>query len=516
MQRREFLKSTGVLATTSIFMTKTLMNCAKKSKKPNIVYILADDLGYGELGCYGQKIIKTPNIDKLAENGMKFSNHYSGSPVCAPSRCVLLTGKHSGHAYIRGNDEWKRDGNVWDFQEVEKNPKLEGQRPIPANTMTIGKLLQNQDYKTACIGKWGLGPAFSEGSPNKQGFDFFYGFNCQRQAHTYYPVHLYKNEERVQLDNKMVPPNTKFDSNLDPYDEASYADFNLQNYAPDLMIKEALNFLDENKNSNFFLYYPTPLPHVPLQVTKKWVDMYKDTFVDEEPYIKGSYFPCRYPNATYAGMISYMDDQVGQIVEKLKEMGQYENTLIIFSSDNGATYTGGADTQLFDSNGKFGAEYGKGKGFTHEGGIRVPMIASWYKKIKPGSESDHISAFWDVMATLSEVSGGITPDDTDGISFLPELLGKDQQKHEFLFWDYPEYGGQQAVRMGKWKGMRKNIRKDGNLVIELYNLDNDPKESTNIASSNPEIVEKIRKIMDKEHTQSILKSFRMKALGDEV
>ncbi len=516
MKRRNFLKTTGVFATTALLSSSLLKNCAIAQKKPNIVYILADDLGYGELGCYGQKIIKTPNIDKIAKNGMKFTDHYSGSPVCAPSRCVLLTGKHGGHAFIRGNDAWGSRGDVWNFKAVEKNPKLEGQYPIPAETVTVAKLLKNQGYKTACIGKWGLGPAFSEGSPNKQGFDFFYGFNCQRQAHTYYPVHLYKNEERVILNNRMIVPGRKFDESLDPLKEESYADYNLNDYAPDFMIKEALNFLDENKNDPFFLYYPTPIPHVPLQVPKKYVDMYRDVFGDEEPYIKGSYFPCRYPKATYAGMITYMDDQVGDIIKKLKEIGQFDNTLIIFASDNGATYTGGADTQLFKSNGIFGAEYGKGKGFTNEGGLRTPMVASWTGKIKPGTISNHISAFYDVLPTFCELSGQEIPKDTDGISFLPELLGKDnQQKHEFLFWEFSGYQGQQAVRMGKWKALRKNIRK-GNMDIELYNLETDPQESNNIANQNLEIIEKIRMIMKKEHSQTEVKSFRMKFLGDEV
>ncbi len=517
MKRRQFLKTTGLVSTVSIMSTSLLSSCTINRKKPNIVYILADDLGYGELGCYGQKKIKTPNIDKLAKQGMKFTDHYCGSPVCAPSRNVLLTGKHPGHAYIRGNDGWTSRGDVWNFKAVEKNPKLEGQRPIPAEEVTIAELLKGAGYKTACVGKWGLGPAFSEGSPNKQGFDFFFGYNCQRQAHTYYPVHLYKNESRVKLNNKMVPPHTKFDTDLDPYDEASYADFNLTDYAPDLMIDETLRWLDEAQNSPFFLYYPTPLPHLPLQAPKEYVDMYKGKFGKEEPYIKGGYFPCRYPKATYAAMITYMDNQVGQIVEKLKAIGQYDNTLIIFSSDNGATYNvGGAPTDFFNSNGVFGADYGEGKGFTYEGGLRVPMIASWANKIKPGTTSNHISAFWDVMPTLCDTAGVPAPEFTDGISFLPELLGKkNQPKHHHLYWEFSGYKGQQAVRMGKWKAIRKNIRK-GNLNIELYNLATDPQESKNIAGDYPEIVKEIKSIMATEHRPATLKNFRMKPLGDDI
>ncbi len=474
----------------------------KKDTPPNIIFIMADDLGYGELGCFGQEKIKTPNIDGLAAEGMKFTQFYSGAPVCAPARCILLTGKHSGNAFIRGNNEWAERGDVWNFEEASKDPGLEGQYPIPSGTLTLGKLLQGAGYKTACIGKWGLGAPNSEGVPNKQGFDFFFGYNCQRQAHTYYPTHLWKNEEKVFLNNELVVPGTKLDKGADPSDPTSYAKFFQNEYSADMMLDEALNFMDVNKDRPFFLYFASPIPHDPVQVPKVYVDKYRKLIGDEEPYLgdKG-YFPNQYPRAAYAGMISYLDDQVGQLVQKLKELGLYDNTLIIFTSDNGPTYAGGVDAAFFDSARPFKSEHGWGKGFTHEGGIRVPMIASWPKHIQPGSVNDHISAFWDVLPTFCELTDVPLPEDIDGISFLAALSGKKQKEHEYLYWEFPSYTGQQAVRRGQWKAIRQNIFK-GNLDIELYNLSNDVREENNLASEHPEIVKQMEEIMLTEHNPS--------------
>ncbi len=487
----------------------------EKPKKPNIIYILADDLGYSELGCYGQEKIETPHIDRLAETGMKFTQHYAGAPVCAPSRCVLLTGKHSGHAVVRGNDEWASRGKVWDYVAMIKDSTLEGQRPMPEGTVTIGSLLQEAGYKTAIVGKWGLGAPHTLGIPNKQGFDFFYGYNCQRQAHTYYPVHLYKNENRVYLNNDTIPPNTKLDEGADPLLEASYAKYNLNDYSPDLMFDEITQFVNDNKENPFFLYWATPIPHNPLQVPKEWVDKYVAKFSDEKPYLgERGYFPHRYPHAAYAGMVSYLDDQVGKLVQQLMQLGLYENTLIIFTSDNGPTYSGGADSPWFDSAKPFKNERGWAKGYTHEGGIRIPMIASWPGKIAEGSQSDHISAFWDVLPTLCDVAGYSTSYQSDGISFLPTLINsKMQEEHEFLYWEFPSYQGQQAVRMGKWKGLRLNIFK-GNMDIALFDLENDPREQNDIAAQHPEIVKKIEEIMVEQHTTPEIDRFKMKELGD--
>lgn len=483
--------------------------------KPNIIYILADDLGYSELGCYGQEKIETPNIDALAKNGIRFTQHYAGAPVCAPSRGVLLTGKHSGHAQIRGNDEWAERGAVWDFEAMANDPNLEGQRPLKTGTNTIGSLLQKAGYKTGLVGKWGLGAPLTEGIPNKQGFDFFYGYNCQRQAHTFFPVHLWKDTVKLPLKNKMVPPGNKIPKDADLYNSESYKDFWLTEYASELMQNEVINFIKENKEQPFFMYYANPIPHVPLQAPKKWIDYYVDKFGDEKPYdgSKG-YFPHRYPHASYAAMVSYMDEQVGEIVAILKELGLYKNTLIIFSSDNGPAYNGGADSPWFDSAKPFKSERGWGKGFVNEGGIRVPMIAQWPGKINPGIETDLISAFYDVLPTLCEIVEKESPDDIDGISFLPTLLGKDNQKeHEFLYWEFPQSSGQQALRMGKWKGIRKNIRKDS-MRIQLYNLEEDIQELNDISAQHPEIVTKIEEIFKQEHIPAEIEKFKIKQLGD--
>jgi len=483
-------------------------------RKPNIIYILADDLGYGDLGSYGQKMIETPNIDKLAENGMKFTQHYAGAPVCAPSRCVLLTGKHSGHAQIRGNDEWGSRGDVWNYRAQLADSTLEGQRPLAADTKTLARMMKKAGYRTGMVGKWGLGAPNTHSIPTKMGFDFFTGYNCQRQAHTFFPVHLYKNGSRLYLGNDTVAPTTKLDEGADPYELKNYENFSLQNYSSEVMFEELMGFIERSKDTSFFTYWASPIPHAPLQAPKRWIDYYVKKFGNEEPYLgnKG-YFPQRYPHAAYAAMISYLDENVGKLVQKLKDLGIYENTLIIFTSDNGPTYNGGTDSPWFDSAGPFKSEYGWGKGFVHEGGIRVPMVASWPAQIEPGKESDHISAFWDVMPTLCDIAGIAPPDDTDGISFLPELLGNAQQKHEFLYWEFPAYGGQQAVRIDKWKGIRNNIKK-GNMELELYNLEEDLQEQNNIADQHPEMIKQMEGIMDREHQVPKIDRFKMKALGD--
>ena len=490
-------------------------SCVRKQAEPNIIYILADDLGYGELGAYGQEIIETPHIDALAKTGMRFTQHYSGSPVCAPSRSVLMTGQHTGHTHIRGNDEWKARGEVWDYAAMFENPFLEGQRPLLDSIVTIAEILKDAGYKTGGVGKWGLGAPTTEGVPNKQGFDFFYGYNCQRQAHTYYPMHLWRNEEKDLLNNKMVPPHSSLSEGVDPNNPNSYADFTLNDYAPALMHEEALKFIEENKDRPFFLYYASPIPHLPLQAPQRWVDYYQKKLGPEEPFTGKSYFPNLTPRATYAAMISYLDEQVGDIVIQLKDLGIYDNTLIIFSSDNGPTYTGGADTPYFDSANPFKTERGWAKGYLHEGGIRVPMIASWPGRITPGTTSSHLSAFYDVMPTLCEVVGQPIPGQSDGISFFPALLNKHQmEKHDYLYWEFPAYNGQQAVRMGKWKGIRKNIF-DGNLEIELYNLETDIQEQFNMAARHHDVLEKIETIMKREHDPSSLDRFKISQLGDK-
>ena len=486
---------------------------AGKTDQPNIIYILADDLGYGELGAYGQELIETPHLDALAAGGMIFTQHYSGAPVCAPARCVLMTGQHGGHAYVRGNDEWGERGKVWDYQAMFDNPFLEGQRPLPDSIITVAELMQTAGYTTGAVGKWGLGAPTTEGVPNKQGFDFFYGYNCQRQAHTFYPMHLWKNEERDLLDNKFVELHANLPEGADPNDPASYADFQLNDYAPDLIQKEALQFIENSKEEPFFLYYASIIPHLPLQAPQEWVEKYQQKLGKEEPFTGNSYFPNRTPRATYAAMISYLDYQVGELIEKLKALGEYENTLIIFSSDNGPTYVGGVDADLFNSAGPFREGYGYTKGFVHEGGIRIPMIASWPGHIQPGTTSDHISAFYDVLPTLCEVADVSPPDNIDGISFLPTLIGKNQAEHDYLYWEFPSYTGQQAVRMGKWKGIRTGIL-NGKMELELYDLSLDSTEEHNVAAEFPEIVNQIQQIMESAHRPAPLDRFKMEELGD--
>ena len=486
-----------------------------EEQPPNIIFILADDLGYGEVGVYGQEIIRTPNIDELAMNGMRFTQHYSGAPVCAPARCVFLTGKHTGHAFIRGNDEWDERGDVWDYEKAFLDPTLEGQRPIPENTVTLGNQLKKAGYATGIFGKWGLGAPESDGIPNLQGFDSFFGYNCQRQAHNLYPGHLWENTEKVLLDNELVAPSVKLDSLSDPFNERSYAKFQQNDYAPERIHNKALSFIEQNQGNPFFLYYASPLPHLPLQAPKEFVDQYRSVIGDEDPYLgdKG-YFPNRYPKATYAAMISYLDHQVGEIVAKLKELKIHHNTVIIFSSDNGPTYLGGVDFEYFKSSEPFTNGYGRTKGFVYEGGIRIPLIASWPDHIKPGSTSDHISAFYDLMPTISDLSGIDPPEGIDGISFKPILLGEEQQPHEFLYWEFPSYKGQQAVRIGKWKGIRKNIF-EGNMDVELYNLEEDIQEVQDVSAAHPEIIKEILNIMKQEHQPSLNEKFQFKELGDQ-
>jgi arylsulfatase A-like enzyme len=486
-----------------------------ENDKPNIIYILADDLGYGELGVYGQKKIETPNIDMLASAGMLFTQHYSGSPVSAPSRCVLLTGQHTGHSQVRGNDEWAERGDVWNYRAMVADSTLEGQRPLKTGTITIADMMQKSGYKTGMIGKWGLGAPQTESIPTKLGFDYFCGFNCQRMAHTYYPLFLYENDHRYYLDNDTVAPNTPLPEGADPFDPESYAAYTLNEYAPDIMFTKLTEFIDKNKEQPFFLYWATPIPHVAIQAPQRWVDYYVNKFGDEKPYIGDkNYFPHRYPHAGYAAMVSYLDEQVGLLIQLLKELDIYDNTLIIFTSDNGPTFNGGTDSPWFNSGGPFRSEQGYGKANVNEGGIRVPMIASWPGKIKPGTVSKHISAFWDVMPTLCDIAGIEPPDNTDGISFLPELSGKEQKQHEFMYWEFPSYTGQQAIRINNMKAMRKNMQ-DGNTKFELYDLQNDPGETINIADSNPEIMKKIETIAKNEHMKSGNSRWLIKAIDDQ-
>ena len=444
-------------------------------RPPSFVYILADDLGYGELGCYGQERIRTPNLDRLAAEGMRFTQHYSGSPVCAPSRCTLLTGLHTGHAAIRDNDEMGERGDVW------HDPELEGQRPIPDQAVTLGEILQGAGYRTAAIGKWGLGWTGSEGDPNRQGFDHWFGYICQRVAHNYYPTHLWRNGEKVPLQNEPFFPHQKLPPDADPLDPASYAPFRGRDYAADFLIEEALRFVREHRDRPFFLYFATPVPHLALQVPEDSLAEYEGVF-EEKPYLGGrGYLPHPTPRAAYAAMITRMDRDVGRLLDLLEELGLAGNTLVIFSSDNGPSWVGGVDLEFFQSTGGLRGR----KAQVWEGGIRVPMIARWPGRIPPGTVSGHVSAFWDVLPTLCEAAGVEPGVCTDGISFLPTLLGRpeEQREHDYLYWEHA--GRQQAVRIGHWKALR--LRPSA--PIQLFDLEADPAETTDLAAEHPALVE---------------------------
>ena len=495
-----------------------LFSCHEPTKEsedsPNFIFILADDLGYGEIGIQGQKWIETPNIDQLAQEGMILTDHYSGAPVCAPARSVLMTGLHTGNNPVRGNSEWKERGEVCDFKAMFENPNLEGQRPMPDSIVTVATVLKNQGYKTGMVGKWGLGAPNTSSIPNNKGFDFFYGYNCQRQAHSLYPSHLWRNQERHILNNKIVDKQ-RLAANLDPNDEASYAIFNQNDYAPTLMHQEAMQFIDRNKDQKFFLYYASPLPHLPLQAPKKWVDHYRQKLGPEKPYLGNSgYYPNRTPRATYAAMISYLDEQVGEIVAKLKEIGKYKNTFIIFSSDNGPTHKDEqADIHFFNSTGIFVNSKKTVKGNVNEGGIRVPTIATWPAKIKASTKSSHPSTFYDFYATVCDILNVEPPYAIDGISYYPTLIDKPQEKHEYLYWEFPSYTGQQAIRMGSWKGFKKDLFK-GKSDLQLYDLSNDPKELNDLAAEYPEIVQKMENFMDQAHTTASQQNFRIPVLEE--
>ena len=471
----------------TVFLLSTIVliaGCSTETPPPNVIYILADDLGYGELGSYGQELIKTPNLDRLAAEGMRFTQHYSGSPVCAPSRGTLLTGKHTGHGYIRDNLEM----GGWGPDEPE------GQLPILEEEFTIAEMLRPLGYTTGFIGKWGLGGPDSEGHPNRQGFDHFYGYLCQRLAHNYYPTHLWHNELADSLEgNIYFSAHQKIEGPL--ADEQDYYDQYLgTQYAPDLMLTSALDFVQSNSDQPFFLVYATPVPHLALQVPPEALVDYED-LVEPTDYLgQNGYLPHPRPMAAYAGMISRMDRDIGTILDLVDELELTNNTIVMFSSDNGTTYTGGVDASYFSS-----VRDLRGlKGSVFEGGIRVPMIAKWPGKIASGSTTELISSFWDVMPTIAEVTGAPIPTGIDGLSFLPTLLGNDRDQviHESLYWEYHSFGGMQAVRMGKWKAVRREIRRQDDAPVELFDLSVDAGELTDVADQHPDLVASARQVMD--------------------
>lgn len=444
-----------------------------RPSNPNVIYILADDLGYGDLSCYGQAHFQTPNIDALAAQGMKFTQHYSGSTVCAPSRYCLLTGKHTGHAAVRGN--------------VALQP--EGQKPMPADTFTLAHLFKNAGYATGVFGKWGLGAPGTASEPLEMGFDRFYGYNCQRQAHHYYPYFLSSDRGR----------------------EILWGNFGLETeeYAPDLIQDQTLKFIETNKDQPFFVYYALVQPHAEMVAPDAYMEKYRGKFLPESSYKgvdsgpnfrKGDYGSQPEAHAAFAAMVNVMDDAVGELMAKLKELGIAENTLIIFSSDNGPHEEGGHDPSYFNSN---GAQRGF-KRDLYEGGVHVPMIAWWPGKVAPAVESDHLSAFWDVLPTMAELIGLPIPANTDGVSFLPTLLGeKGQAEHDYLYWEFLYHKkGRVALRQGKWKAVRYDVAENTDSPLELYDLSTDPAESNNVAEQYPEVVTKLDGLIKTARTES--------------
>lgn len=468
-----------------------LASCVPQQQKdqlPNIIYIYADDLGVGDIGSYGQQYIKTPNIDRIAEEGIRFTQHYSGAPVSAPARCCLLTGKHSGNAYIRNNLEL-HDSSAFKT----------GQLPLPSETVTIAKLLKQKGYATAIIGKWGLGSIESSGNPNKQGFDFFYGYADQVHAHNHFPTFLWRNNEQEFLKNDVSSVHPRYGKEVKVNAEEEYIKFMGTQYSLDLMTDEAIKFININKEKPFFLYIPYVTPHKALQVPDESLEMYEGVF-DEAPYDgRNGYTPHPRPLSAYAAMISRMDQRIGDILEYLKESGLDENTIVMFSSDNGPAGGGGLDSRFFNSSGGLRGA----KSQVYEGGIRAPFVVRWPGKIPPGTITDHISAQYDLLPTLAEISGQEIAD-TDGVSFLPTLLGKnkEQEQHEYLYWEF-SVRSQYAVRMGDWKGVKAKNPWNPDNKWEVYNLVEDEQESNNIADKHPELIEKFEKIINKRTSSHI-------------
>ncbi|MHC4623880.1 MAG: arylsulfatase [Planctomycetota bacterium] len=437
---------------------------ARTRRQPNIIFILADDLGYGDLGCYGQKEIKTPNIDRLAAEGMRFTQHYAGSTVCAPSRCVLMTGLHTGHCRVRANSR------------VLMEPE----------DVTVAKVLKNAGYVTGMIGKWGVGHPPPPGDPARNGFDYFFGYLNMMHAHNYYPEFLWRNEDKVVLDDNQLAARYRGEQGWS---------WRQGTYSHDLFTEEALRFVDVFRKEPFFLYLAYTIPHANNEGGRH---IGNGMEVPDYGIYKGRDWP--EPQKGHAAMISRMDRDIGKLLAKLRELGIDDNTLVMFSSDNGPHKEGGADPAFFNS-------WGPLRGYKrdlYEGGIRVPLIARWPGRIKPASVTDHVSAFWDFLPTAVELAGAQAPAQIDGISMVPTLLGRPdkQKKHDFLYWEFHERGGKQAVRMGNFKAVRLSVHKNPNGPLELYELTNDIGEKQNVADRHPDVIAKIEAYLKTARTDS--------------
>ena len=447
-------------------------------------------------------------MDK-AVRGIRFTQMYTSAPLSSPARCGLLTGRHSGHADIRANDEMEWRGDVWNHEAMLRDSTLEGQAPMQAGTPTLGTVLRDAGYSTGMIGKWGVGGPASESTPGKMGFDTYFGCICQRQAHTYYPPFLWENDRRFYLSNRLVAPGTPLDEGADPFDPHSYDKYTQTEYSPDLMYDRVLSFVRENRDRPFFLMWTTPLPHSPMQAPDADVRYYVDKFGDESPIEGRGYYPSRWPHATYAAMITYFDRQIGGLVAELDRLGILDNTLIVITSDNGPASNSCSSSEWFDSARPFRCGKGWGKSSLREGGIRIPFIVAWGDRLRP-RVCDRIGYFPDVMPTLCDLAGVRTPR-TDGISFRPLLDGRGDtlRQHEYLYWEFPGSNGWVAVRWGDWKGLLRRV-KAGNGQMELFNLADDPRETHDVAAEHPEIVERMWSYVFSSHEEPENPKFRMR------
>jgi arylsulfatase A-like enzyme len=456
------LKPASGIALTALASLAFTNTQAQQTEKTNVIFMMVDDLGFADVEVYGNQYISTPNINKLARNGMTFTQMYASCSVSAPTRASLMTGEHTGRTKIRGN------------REISP----EGQEPLDPTVRTIAHVFKTAGYTTGAFGKWGLGFPGSGSEPTDVGFDRFYGYNCQRQSHFFYPPWIYDNKTKITLDKQF--------------------------YAQDLIQQEALKFIRDNKDQPFFGYFAYLIPHASLeQPNDSLYQQYTDKFC-ETPYVGSHYTSAAKPRAMFAGMVSRLDEYVGEIMAELEAQGILENTLFIFTSDNGPHNEGGADPSFFNSEKRL-----KGyKRALHEGGIRIPFIARWDKHIAPGSINNHIGVFYDMMPTFVELTGQSErwTQRTDGVSMLPTLSGAgEQQRHDYLYWEFHEENGRQAVRRGPWKLIRQNIRT--NPTLELYNLDDDLGETNNLASKYPETVQELSNIMENTRTHSTLFNF---------
>lgn len=459
------------------------------ARKLNVVFILADDLGWGETGCYGQQKVPTPNIDRLAAQGMRFTQHYSGAPVCAPSRCVLMTGKHLGHAEIRGN-----------LQAKAKFPEFsEGQHPISAQSVTLARVFRDAGYATAAIGKWGLGPVGSTGDPNRHGFDLFFGYNCQAVAHSYFPPHVWRNAERVVINEAPISGHRK-----QPDGDVRLDDWQGKTYAPKLMIEEATRFIERHAASPFFLYLPFIEPHVAMHPPRESVEKFPAEWDADVYRGQCGYLPHPRPRAGYAAMISDLDGYVGRVLETLDKMKLAESTLVVFTSDNGTTHAhlgdprlhvGGVDAAFFNST----AGLRGYKGSVYEGGIRVPMIARWPGRIPAATVSDAPSYFADWFPTLCDAAGLEKPSGLDGESLWSVLLGgRPPAGRKPMVWVFPEYGGQVAVRIGAFKLVRQGLKTKRPGDWQVYDLSTDQGEQRDLARSRADLIRQAEEILRRE------------------